>query len=227
MDELAERFPALNGGALCLDFANTLEPLAANGEDRDHLGSDRRRADYAGMLVWFTYAGVLDAPARQRLTDLAATRPARARHAVRTALRLRAASTAVFAAVAAGRELPAEHVSDLRTLYARAILAADLRENDEQPTWDWNVAADLAGPLRPVVASVIDLLTSPRLARVKQCAGERCWVLFADTTKNKSRRWCQMRYCGNVLKSQRQAGRRRRARRAQRTFSEGVTGDHR
>jgi predicted RNA-binding Zn ribbon-like protein len=63
-------------------------------------------------------------------------------------------------------------------------------------------------------ASAAELATSAWLTRVKQCDGERCWVLFVDTGKNASRRWCQMRYCGNVAKSHRPAAQRRQVRAA-------------
>ncbi len=47
------------------------------------------------------------------------------------------------------------------------------------------------------------LLTSPRLALVRQCSGEECTWLFVDTSKNHRRRWCDMRDCGNRAKARR------------------------
>ena len=47
------------------------------------------------------------------------------------------------------------------------------------------------------------LLQQADLARVKQCAGEKCGWLFFDATKNKSRRWCEMEVCGNRAKQKR------------------------
>ena len=58
--------------------------------------------------------------------------------------------------------------------------------------------------LWPVVQSAVDLMTSPELDRVGQCADDRgCGWLFVDTTKNRSRRWCDMRDCGNRAKARR------------------------
>ncbi|WP_433003504.1 CGNR zinc finger domain-containing protein [Kribbella sp. CA-294648] len=212
MDELADRYPALNGGALCLDFANTLEPKADQGQDRDHLGTDRRQADYAGLLAWLEYAQVIDDAEQQQLAALARESSA---HAVAAAVDLRAAVLAVFSAVAAHAPLPpAAH--RLRDAYARAISAATLEPASGGLQWSWDRSADLMAPLHLIAASAAELATSPRLTRVKQCDGENCWVLFIDTSKNASRRWCQMRYCGNVGKSHRQAARRRQARAADR-----------
>lgn len=213
MDELADRYPALNRGALCLDFANTLEPEAGQSGDRDHLGSDRREADYAGLLAWLEYAHVINDAERRQLAALARRNPARADDAVAEAVQLRAAIAAVFGAVAAHAPLPPE-ARALRDAYARAIKAATLEPESTALRWSWNCSAELTAPLHLVAASAAELATSTRLARVKQCDGDRCWVLFVDTTRNASRRWCQMRYCGNVAKSHRQAAQRRQARAA-------------
>jgi predicted RNA-binding Zn ribbon-like protein len=201
MDELADQYPALNGGALCLDFANTLEPLAAGGADRDHLGSDQRTLDAEGLLAWLRYAQVIDEHQAETLTV----------DAVRDARRLRSAITAVFTAVAHGTTPGGSEVDVLRKAYARAISGARLEPGATRWEWEWTPARD---PLAPIAASAVELLTGPDIGRVKQCAGERCWVLFVDTTRNGSRRWCQMRYCGNVLKSRRQSAHRRAARAA-------------
>jgi predicted RNA-binding Zn ribbon-like protein len=213
MDELADRYPPLTGGALCLDFANTLEPEADNGRDRDHLGTDRREADYAGLLAWLEYADVIDDGDRSQLAALARNSPARAEGAVAEAVDLRAAIIAVFSAVATRQPLPAE-VHRLRDAYSQAIKAATLAPGSTALQWSWNCSAELTAPLHLVAASAAELATSAQLTRVKQCDGERCWVLFVDTTKNASRRWCQMRYCGNVAKSHRQAAQRRQVRAA-------------
>ena len=59
--------------------------------------------------------------------------------------------------------------------------------------------------LWPIAYSAADLLTNADLlSRVGQCADDRgCGWLFLDLTKNRSRRWCSMRGCGNRAKAQR------------------------
>jgi predicted RNA-binding Zn ribbon-like protein len=208
MDELAHKYPALNAGALCLDFANTLEPHTVAGYDRDHLGTDRRRADYAGLLAWAQYAGVI--ADSTSLAELAEQHPRRGNAVVRTAVALRATIYAVFAALAAGEEPSAAALAELRGHYAAAVGTAVLHPDPHG--WTWGGGNELAAPLHPITASAVELLTGSAVHDVKQCAGEQCWVLFVDQTKNRSRRWCQMRYCGNVVKSRRQAARRRRDR---------------
>ena len=64
--------------------------------------------------------------------------------------------------------------------------------------------------LWPIAYSAADLLTNPDLLeRVGQCADDRgCGWLFLDLTKNRSRRWCAMRGCGNRAKAARHYQRR-------------------
>src|SRR5438876_1203177 len=54
-------------------------------------------------------------------------------------------------------------------------------------------------------AQNVGLLTQPDLlSRVGECADDRgCGYLFLDMTKNRSRRWCDMKDCGNRAKARR------------------------
>jgi predicted RNA-binding Zn ribbon-like protein len=52
-----------------------------------------------------------------------------------------------------------------------------------------------------VVSSTAKLLLSNQPERVKQCM--ECGWLFYDSTRNLSRRWCDMRLCGNKAKARR------------------------
>jgi predicted RNA-binding Zn ribbon-like protein len=70
--------------------------------------------------------------------------------------------------------------------------------------WTWNAGGrDLDRILWPTVRSAADLLTSDELKRLRQCDGEDCRWLFLDTSKNRSRRWCEMADCGNRAKVRR------------------------
>jgi len=55
------------------------------------------------------------------------------------------------------------------------------------------------------------LLTDPHtLAHVQMCNGDNCGWLFIDSSKNHSRRWCDMRDCGNRAKIRRHRLRQKR-----------------
>ncbi|MFI5801706.1 CGNR zinc finger domain-containing protein [Streptomyces sp. NPDC051561] len=50
--------------------------------------------------------------------------------------------------------------------------------------------------------------TTGDIARLKRCAEHACAWVFWDTSKNRSRRWCSMRVCGNRTKARRYAAKR-------------------
>ena len=54
----------------------------------------------------------------------------------------------------------------------------------------------LASGVHPKVAS-------ERLGRIRECASADCTWLFVDESRNHSRRWCEMRACGNRMKARR------------------------
>jgi predicted RNA-binding Zn ribbon-like protein len=51
-----------------------------------------------------------------------------------------------------------------------------------------------------VALSIALFLRSPQRQRLKLCANPGCGFAFVDTSTNATRRWCDMRYCGNRLK---------------------------
>jgi predicted RNA-binding Zn ribbon-like protein len=52
------------------------------------------------------------------------------------------------------------------------------------------------------------LFTTADRDRVRKC--DRCVLLFQDTSKKGTRRWCSMQLCGNRLKVAAYAARKRR-----------------
>src|SRR5829696_5210301 len=80
--------------------------------------------------------------------------------------------------------------------------------------WAWDRSGDesaarLDSPLWPVAQSAAELLTSPKLGRVKLCAGKGCGWVFVDESRNGSRRWCDSRDCGNRERVRRHLARKR------------------
>jgi predicted RNA-binding Zn ribbon-like protein len=58
-------------------------------------------------------------------------------------------------------------------------------------------------PVWALAEPVSDILLSPDMARVRTCAADTCRWLFLDTSKNHTRRWCNMKVCGNRMKARR------------------------
>ncbi|WP_152864572.1 CGNR zinc finger domain-containing protein [Streptomyces acidicola] len=48
-----------------------------------------------------------------------------------------------------------------------------------------------------VARDAVELLTGPYAERVRMCAGERCYLVYVDTSRPGRRRWCSMEHCGN------------------------------
>ena len=191
------------GGRLCLDFANTVHSYD-NDDPRDELKS------YADLVAWSRQAGVLTDREARRLLREAAEHPVKANAALERGKALRNAIFRIFAAVA-GEDAPQR--DDLATL--NSALAEAMRQSRVVATVDgyaWGWAEDANGleqMLWPIARSAADLLTSNELDRTRECGGDLCTWLFMDTSKNRSRRWCDMKGCGNRAKSRRHYERKR------------------
>jgi predicted RNA-binding Zn ribbon-like protein len=70
-----------------------------------------------------------------------------------------------------------------------------------QLTWLSQGDPDL--PLWLLTQSATELLTSEAIHSIRDCADPSCRWLFLDTSKNHSRRWCDMKICGNRMKARR------------------------
>ncbi|HSH12932.1 MAG TPA: CGNR zinc finger domain-containing protein, partial [Desulfurivibrionaceae bacterium] len=93
---------------------------------------------------------------------------------------------------------------------AATLAQARLVPGEDHFEWGWSDAGGLRRLLWPIVRSAAELLTSEKLERVGQCAGDSCGWLFLDTSRNRSRRWCEMEHCGNRAKARRHYRRQKR-----------------
>jgi predicted RNA-binding Zn ribbon-like protein len=183
------------GGALCLDFANTVGGHR-DGEPKENLHV------YDDLLDWASVAGTLPKGGVARLRELANASPTRAARALVAAKELREAIYEIFVALADGRSPPAADVATLNAAVPEAFAHLQLKPADGAFALSWPAAADLHAPLWPVVKSAVDLLLDRRL-RLRACASDTCGWLFIDESKNQSRKWCSMRDCGNRAKVRR------------------------
>lgn len=183
------------GGALCLDFANTVDPR--HSPDRyDYL------SDYPALVAWSAHAGVVSRQQARALERLARDDATGARTVHRRALTLRDAVYDVFAP--SRTRAPSVAVEVLNDEAHRALAAADLALSGRRWTWEWRADPVLDRVLWPVARSAARLLVSDQLSRVRECeADSGCGWLFVDTSKNGRRRWCDMQVCGNRAKARR------------------------
>jgi predicted RNA-binding Zn ribbon-like protein len=180
----------LCGGHIALDFTNTLSSRQSPPAV-EHLTS------YAALVAFAEQSGVLSAVEGVRWRAWAEREPAQAERVRAGAVELREALYRVFDGLAENRGPAREDLAVLNAWNGRLHLG-------EGFTWEW--AAGAGAPdalLAPVVRGAVELLTSERRARVRACAADDCAWLFLDTSKNRSRRWCDMNQCGNRMKARR------------------------
>lgn len=67
----------------------------------------------------------------------------------------------------------------------------------------------VGGFLAEIVSAVIVTSTDGAWRRMKLCSASDCAVVYYDTSKNHSKRWCSMRTCGNRNKTRSYYQRRR------------------
>ncbi len=207
MDRSAAK-ASLLGGKLCLDFANTADFHAS-----DHPQELLTR--YEDLVAWSQHVGLLDKPTVQRLLREASRRPADAAATVEQAIALRETIYRIFAAIAHGERPRPDDLALLSAQAGHAFTRSQLVESGKGFQWEPLRQVDaLDQMLHPIARSAAELLTSQNLARVRQCADtvDGCGWLFVDTTRNRSRRWCDMRDCGNRAKARRFLDRQRQRR---------------
>ena len=103
---------------------------------------------------------------------------------------LRAALRAVFGAVADGTPLPTAALAVLNRALETAHDAVALGAGGEPQPRLVPRRPDADGPLAAVGRSAFALLTGGDHSRLHRCGNGHCVLLFYDTTKSATRRWC-------------------------------------
>jgi predicted RNA-binding Zn ribbon-like protein len=186
-----------------LNFANTVGGHRPD-QPREYLHT------YGDLVAWSRHAGLLSESEAQRLVDEAERRPAEAAQVLARALALREAIYRIFSAVVADSTPAAADLAILNDTLGETMARLQVIPDGQRFIWSWYADVTALDPmLWPVVRSAGELLTSPELKQVRECDGETCSWLFLDTSKNHSRRWCDMRDCGNRAKARRHYSRKR------------------
>jgi predicted RNA-binding Zn ribbon-like protein len=193
------------GGALCLDFCNTGHPVMESPE-REWL------PNFAELIGWLATAGAISGKQATALRGAGERSPEAARKLWARAIRFREALARVLLAKTDGGAPADEDLRLIEKEYARTAPCARLVPSDDGFRWTLDAQnTELDAALRPVLESAVALMTSERMARVRRCGNSTCYWLFLDETKNRSRRWCEMASCGNLMKVRRHRERHRNA----------------
>jgi predicted RNA-binding Zn ribbon-like protein len=194
-----------SGGELCLDFANTAS-ARFQATPREHLHG------YRDLVAWGRQGEVVAPAQATELLAEAARRPGEADAVYGRAIALREAIFRTFARREVALPPTPEDLATLNAELASAMAHTRLVPTTKGFDWAWREGAGaLDRPLWPVARSAAELLTSEALDRVRECGADDCDWLFVDTSKNRSRRWCDMNSCGNRAKARRHYEKKRAA----------------
>ena len=203
----------LGAGALCLDFVNTLGNRAGPEPLEEHL------VEYGDLLDFARQAGAVTAPAAEVLAGAAAAHPADAARALARAIALREELHDIFEPLVRGQRPDPHGLDGLNAELATALAHARVSPRGEGFALGWDDPgppdpptgrARLDAPLWPIAHSAMEVLLESDLSRLGECESDTCGFLFLDATRNRSRRWCDTRICGNrarVRRHRRRQGR--------------------
>lgn len=193
----------LVGGHPAMDFVNTVDDWYADPM-KNYL------TDYRALLLWASRAEVVSPATLRRLEKLAVRKPDGARRAHRQAIAIRQTLYRVFSALADNRPALKSDLQHLNGWLRRSMPRRRILPTPERYEWAWQEQPLLPERvLWPVLAAAADLLCAADAARVRECPS--CGWLFLDRSRNRSRRWCSMRTCGNTAKARRHYRRRKAA----------------
>ena len=187
------------GGALCLDFVNTIN--SRRNPEHDYITS------YSDLVNWGGKVGILSTLQAGRLQKQARQNVEMAESAFKKALEFRELLYRLFASLARGGEPKKDDMALFSTFYGEAISHSQLVRTDNYFTHNWQVDQTYDAILWPIAYSAGQILLSEELAQIKECPG--CGWLFLDISKNQSRRWCSMNTCGARDKMRRYHGKLR------------------
>jgi predicted RNA-binding Zn ribbon-like protein len=199
----------LCGGHPALDFVNSLDNRYRDDGPNEMLNS------YADVLRFLSETHLLE-PRQARVLSKSVTEQAAERvlHSVRA---LREAGAAVLYSTVAGEPPPSADLRMLEKYFLEANRHRELHWNRTDPpagassrsaqaglTWRWGrYESEPDLPVWILANAVSDILLTDQMAHVRTCAVHTCRWLFLDTSKNHSRRWCNMKVCGNRMKARR------------------------
>lgn len=193
----------LSGGHPALDLVNSLDNRFSSQGPTELLNG------YEDLLRFMAQSRLLDASQVQFLSRTA--KPAAAARAVRATRELRETLATILYAALEGRAPSEAELLGLQHYFQAAGRHRELvwrgGTNEERPPgaqWQWGrFVRDCELPVWILAQSASDLVLSSALQRMRACDADTCRWLFLDTSKNASRRWCNMRVCGNRMKARR------------------------
>ncbi|HUM10800.1 MAG TPA: ABATE domain-containing protein [Myxococcaceae bacterium] len=199
----------LAGGHPVLDFVNT---------QGGHRLTDPREdlATPEDLVSWGLQSGWLDQERAHPMLVEIQVRPAEARASLARVRSFREALFRVFLAASEDSQPAPEPLETFEREVRRAWADRRLvRIPEHGYRWVSPESARLDAFIPGLALAASDLLTGPERRRLRLCeatALDGCGWMFLDTSKNGTRRWCEMATCGNKYKARRHYARVRAGR---------------
>lgn len=197
----------LLGGNLCLDFVNTIHEYGA-ADPREELHS------FQDLLAFGSQVRMINEREAAQLSRNAARNPVMANKTLAVARACRLSLYRCFSSIASGRNLSNKDLKFFNRQLARTLQNLRIRRKGSEVNWTWKDNGDLERILWPIVHSAAELFTSNERKLIRECESQTCTWLFLDRSKNRTRRWCDMKICGNRAKWRRYYKRLMKERRA-------------
>lgn len=179
---------------MCLDFCNTIHDRGS--APRELLTS------YDKLLLWGQQAHILTEDEAHLLNKEAQHHKEEAAAVLQQAIDLREAIFRLLLAKIQGSSPDEADLVIFNASFSHIMAQSCIVPGERcfEKSWLPEKRA-LNRPLWHVVRSAADLLTTEELEDVRICASDTCNWLFLDTSKNHTRRWCDMKSCGNRAKA--------------------------
>jgi predicted RNA-binding Zn ribbon-like protein len=178
----------------CLDFLNT--EVVEKNRVVDQI------TDYDGLIKWLHQARFLTefqaAMVQQKWTETPA-----GEEIFFAAKDLRGLIREVAEKIVAGRKLPLPIMDEINRLLRRRKGYTQLMQ-DKNVFWlqrQIDLEEEPLNLIIPIVESLCRLLAEGDPSRLRRCENPDCIHYFYDISKNRTRRWCSMRLCGNRIKA--------------------------
>jgi predicted RNA-binding Zn ribbon-like protein len=179
---------------LCLDFANT--KVLENGYVRDLI------PDFKTFLDWLVAAHIIQSDEAAFYVD-SFSQNAKADEMLQRVYQLRDAIRLLAENLSEGLRVDGEWnvIETVNTIYrkCRGFLQIEATDGGLKETFVCDTKG-MAQLLLPIAKSVSELLRGGNSAYIRSCSNPNCILFFYDTSKNHSRRWCNMDTCGNRVK---------------------------
>ena len=183
-------------GERVLAFVNTL-----SGRPTD--APVERLVSYDALVEWGREQHLIPAAAADRLSHEARRHPHQAAGVLTRAREFREALNGLAASIDQQRQPGPAVLATISECLAAAYANGRLVPHDGALQWVASADDDLNRVLWEIGRAAGRLVLSTRLSRIRACAAADCGWWFMDDTKNHSRRWCDMKLCGNREKIRR------------------------